>query len=179
MKKSKEIDYKDIQDKLWSNDDETNLSNEQYNNLLIEQYRIYVESADRTSFRRIVINLFFLVTNLFIVGIVALAVSNNININNPPSPTLIAIPFFAGIVFCYSWWKIVRFFRHHVQIKNTIVPSIERRLPSKAWLTEEYIAGQKGSFKPIRVLEIYMPFIFVGIYTAFFIFIQVSWLKVS
>ncbi len=53
------ISQKDIQDKLWSNEDENTLSNEQYNSLLIEQYRIYVELTDRTSYRRIVINLFF------------------------------------------------------------------------------------------------------------------------
>lgn len=60
------INHKDIQDKLWSNDDESNLSNEQYNQLLIEQYRIYVELTDRTSYRRIVINLFFWFSTLFL-----------------------------------------------------------------------------------------------------------------
>ncbi|AJI74890.1 intracellular proliferation membrane protein RipA [Francisella philomiragia] len=170
------INHKDIQDKLWSNDDESNLSNEQYNQLLIEQYRIYVELTDRTSYRRIVINLFFLVFNLVLVGIVALAISNNINVENPPSGILVTIPYFAGLVFCYAWWKIIRFFRHHIQIKNSIVPSLEKRLPSKVWLTEEHIAEQKGSFKPIRILEIYMPFIFMGIYSALFLFVELNWL---
>jgi hypothetical protein len=171
------ISQKDIQDKLWSNEDESNLSNEQYNALLIEQYRIYVELTDRTGYRRIVINLFFLVTNLMLVGVVALAISNNMNVENPPSGILVAIPFFAGLVFCWSWWKIIRFFRHHIQIKNSIVPSLERRLPSRVWLTEEYIAEAKGSFKPIRILEIYMPFVFMGIYSALFLFVELAWLN--
>lgn len=172
----KNISQKEIQEKLWSNTDEdTNLSNEQYNSLLIEQYRIYIELTDRTNIRRIVTNLFFLVFNLVIVGIVALAVSNNMSLHNPPSPVLVAIPYFAGLVFCYAWWKIIRFFRHHIQIKNSIVPSLERRLPSRVWLTEEYIAEAKGSFKPIRVLEIYMPFVFMALYTALFVFLELSW----
>ncbi|AJC48457.1 hypothetical protein IB642_03235 [Allofrancisella guangzhouensis] len=170
------ISQKDIQSKLWSNEDESNFSNEQYNALLIEQYRIYVELTDRTSYRRIVINLFFLVINLLLVGIVALAISNNINVDNPPSPVLVVIPYFASLVFCYAWWKIIRFFRHHIQIKSSIVPSLERRLPSRVWLTEEHIAEEKGSFKPIRVLEIYMPFIFMGIYSALFLFVELSWI---
>ena len=171
------INPKDIQDKLWSNEDENNLSNEQYNALLIEQYRIYVELADRTSYRRIVINLFFLVFNLVLVGIVALAVGNNAGVQKPFSALLIIVPYFAGVIFCYAWWKIVRFFRHHIQIKNSIVPSLERRLPSRVWLTEEHIAEEKGSFKPIRILEMYMPFVFMGIYTALFIFIEFSWIN--
>ena len=171
------ISDKDIQDKLWSNEDENNLSNEQYNALLIEQYRIYVELTDRTSYRRIIINLFFLVVNLVLVGIVALAISNNINVKNHPSAILVTIPYFAVLVFCYSWWKIIRFFRHHVQIKNRIVPSLERRLPSRVWLTEEHIAEARGSFKPIRFLEIYMPFVFMGIYSALFIFVELAWLN--
>lgn len=170
------ISPKDIQDTLWNKEDDSNLSNDQYNSLLIEQYRIYVELTDRTGYRRIVTNLFFLVINLLLVGIVALAISNNIDTERHPSAVLVAIPYFAGIMFCYSWWKIVRFFRHHLQIKNSILPSIERRLPSRLWLTEQHIAEQKGSFKPIRILEIYMPFIFMGIYSALFLFIELTWL---
>ena len=165
------IDPKEIQEKLW-NEDETNLSNEQYNSMLIEQYRMYVESTDRTNFRRIVINLFFLVMNLVIVGIVALAINNNLDKTDQPSLTMLGVPYFACLVSCYAWWKTIRFFRHHVQIKSAIVPSLEKRMPSRVWLTEEYIAEKKGSFRPIRMLEIYMPFIFAGIYTAFFIIVN-------
>jgi len=167
----KGIDTKEIQDRLW-NEEDNNLSNEQYNSMLIEQYRMYVESADRTNYRRIIINLFFLVVNLIIVGIVALAINNNLDKEaNQPSIIMLGIPYFAGVVFCYAWWKTVRYFRHHVQIKNMIVPSLERRLPSKVWLTEEYVAEKRGSFRPIRMLEIYMPFVFIGIYTAFFVLV--------
>ncbi len=172
------INQKKIQEMLWNTDDDNNLTNEQYNSLLIEQYRIYVDLTDKTSYRRITINLFFLVINLMLVGIVALAISNNINAANPPSAVLVAIPFFAGLVFCYAWWMILRFFRHHIQIKSSIVPSLERRLPSRVWLTEEHIAEEKGSFKPIRFIEIYMPFVFMGIYTALFLFIEISWISI-
>ncbi|GAB4222380.1 MAG: hypothetical protein Kow0076_3480 [Francisella sp.] len=172
----KDINSKYINDKLWSDEEENNLSNEQYNALLIEQYRIYVELTDRTSYRRIVINLFFLVFNLVLVGTVALAISNNINVDRPPSAILVSIPYFAGLVFCYAWWKIIRFFRHHLQIKNSIVPSLEKRLPSKVWLTEYHIAEERESFRPIRMLEIYMPFIFMGIYSALFLFVEIAWL---
>ncbi|MDE4955463.1 hypothetical protein NAI32_11815, partial [Francisella tularensis subsp. holarctica] len=77
----------------------SNFSFEQYNSLLFDLYCIYVELTDRTSYRLIVINLFFLVFNLVLVGVVALAISNNITVEYPPSSILVSIPYFAGLVF--------------------------------------------------------------------------------
>ncbi|MDE5009157.1 hypothetical protein NAI53_10275, partial [Francisella tularensis subsp. holarctica] len=79
----------DRQDTSWSNEDESTLSNEQYNSLRLQQYRLDVELTDRTSYRRIVINLLFLVFNLVLVGVGALAISNNMNVENPPSSILV------------------------------------------------------------------------------------------
>ena len=175
MKKLNKKEQKDVQEMLWNIEDETgnSLSNEQYSSLLIEQYRIYAETTDSAGFRRIMINLFFLVVSLFVVGFVALGMSKSST--NLPAVNFLTIAYIAGLAFCYSWWKIVRFFRHHYQIKSTILSSLEKRMPSKVWLTEEHIGETKGSFKPIKALEMYMPFIFMGIYTAVYLYIFIFW----
>lgn len=146
------INHKDIQDKLWSNEDESNLSNEQYNQLLIEQYRIYVELTDRTSYRRIVINLFFLVSTLFLQVqlLQQLVIISMLKIHHLVFLLLYLISQDQYSVMHGGNYQI--FQTSHTN-KNSIVPSLEKRLPSKVWLTEEHIAEQKDLSSRLEFLR--------------------------
>lgn len=159
-------------DKLW-NEGQDNFSNEQYYSLLIEQYKIYVEMADRASFRRVSINLFFLVTNILIVGIMALGISRS---SAELSLGLLVLPLLGLLAICYSWWRVVRFYRHTVNIKEQVIGALEKRLPSSPIFSAERVtAEQKGSFTPLKRLETYMPFIFMLLYIGIYIYLLASW----
>src|SRR3990167_9341950 len=95
-------------DTLWNEDQDT-YTNDQYYSLLIEQYKVYVEMADRARFRRISINLLFLITNIIIVGIMALGISRS---STELSIGLLVLPLLGLLAICYSWWRVVRFYRH-------------------------------------------------------------------
>ncbi len=155
-------------DHLW-NDDHDQLTNEQYHKMVIEQYKVYVEMADRASFRRISINLFFLVTNIFIIGVLAIGLSRN---QHQLSATMLFIPYLGVLAICYAWWRVVRFYRHTVQIKDQVIGAIEKRLPSSPlWQAERTAAEEKGSFTPLKRLETNMPFVFMALYTGIYIYL--------
>lgn len=157
---------------LW-NEEQDNFSNEQYYALLIEQYKIYVEMADRASFRRVSINLFFLITNITIVGIMALGISRS---STELSLSLLVLPLLGLLAISYCWWRVVRFYRHTVNIKDQVIGALEKRLPSSPiFSAERVIAEQKGSFTPLKRIETYMPFIFMLLYLGIYVYLLISW----
>ena len=159
-------------EKLW-NEDQDNFSNEQYYSLLIEQYKIYVEMADRASIRRMSINLFFLVTNIAIVGVMALGISRS---SAELSLGLLVLPLLGLLAICYCWWRVVRFYRHTVNIKEQVIGALEKRLPSSPIFSAERLtAEQKGSFTPLKRIETYMPFIFMLLYAGIYIYLLIAW----
>ncbi|WP_119343192.1 RipA family octameric membrane protein [Facilibium subflavum] len=159
-------------DNLW-NEEQENFSNDQYYSLLIEQYKIYVEMADRASFRRISINLFFLITNIAIVGIMALGISRS---SAELSLGLLVLPLLGLLAISYCWWRVVRFYRHTVNIKEQVIGALEKRLPSSPIFSAERVTAEKrGSFTPLKRIETYMPFIFMLLYLGIYIYLLVSW----
>lgn len=159
-------------DNLW-NEEQDHFSNEQYYSLLIEQYKIYVEMADRASFRRVSINLFFLITNIAIVGVMALGISRS---STELSLALLVLPLLGLLAICYCWWRVVRFYRHTVNIKEQVIGALEKRLPSSPIFSAERLTAlKKGSFKPLKRIETYMPFVFFMLYIGIYIYLIIVW----
>ena len=160
-------------DDLW-NEDTDMMSNDRYYTLLIEQYRIYVDLSDRASARRIFINLFFLVANIMIVGMMVIGITNSGG--QDKSLILLSIPFFGLLALCYSWWRVVRFYRHTLHIKDKVIGALEQRLPSSPiFSAESAVAEKSGSFKPIKHMETNMPFVFMLLYTFIYMYLWIIW----
>ncbi len=164
--------YDDLEISEFWNEDEDHYSNEQYSMLLMEQYKLYVEMADRASFRRTLVNLFFLLVNILIVSLMALGLSRT---TSELSMVLMLMPFLGLIAICYSWGRLVRYFRHTVTIKEKVIGELEKRLPSSPlWKAEQDAIERKGIQNPLRRMEIYMPYIFAAIYCAIYTYLVIS-----
>jgi len=153
---------------LWNEEDDS-FSNEQFSQLVMEQYKIYVEMADRAGFRRILVNLFFMIFNIMVVSILALGISRS---SSEVSMFLMLLPLSGMIAICYSWWRVVRYYRHVVTIKEKVIGELERRLPcSPIWQAERAIASSNGALSPLKRMEGWLPFIFIGLYVAIYIYL--------
>jgi hypothetical protein len=162
----------DVEISEFWNEDEDHFSNDQYNTLLMEQYKLYVEMADRASFRRTLINLFFLIVNILIISLVALGLSRT---TSELSMVLMLMPFLGLIAICYCWWRLVRYFRHMVTIKDKVIGELEKRLPSSPiWKAEQDAIQRKGAQNPLKRMEVYMPYTFAILYIAIYIYLLVS-----
>ena len=87
---------------------------------IFEQYKLYVEMADRISARRMLANSFFLGIHTALITAFTVLLKEKIL-----SATLIGLsPFFAVIVLCYVWWRIVHSYRQLNSGKFKVIHSI-------------------------------------------------------
>ncbi len=88
---------------------------DQYHSHLIEQYKLYVQMADKISERRQSTNSFFLTVNTALIAFLGIVAEPNVGSNpsvtaNPPLPWALVISA-AGVILCYSWYRLVRSYK--------------------------------------------------------------------
>lgn len=106
---------------------------------MLEQYRLYVEMADRVSARRGLANSFFLTLN---TGIFTLIVAFGITPADGKTWWL-AIPLVAILSQCFAWFYLVRSYRLLNSAKYQVVGALEERLPaSPFWRAEWWALGE-------------------------------------
>jgi hypothetical protein len=136
----------------------------EYQMAVLEQYKLYVEMADRTSQRRGQANTFFLTLNATLVTVLSSFLSTR-----PIGPAWLVFPLVALLVECGTWFFLVRSYRMLNSKKFRIINSIEDRLPVMPWKTEWLtLAGGNGPWRYWRLtlLEQWSPIIFAIIYVS-------------
>ena len=135
---------------------------------VLEQYRLYVEMADRISARRGLANSFFLTLNTGIVTVVATFGEA------APEGTRswLAIPLVAVLGQCAAWFYLVRSYRLLNSAKYRVVGALEERLPaSPFWRAEWWALGEgadRSRYWPLAHVEKWVPVLFALSYVAAF-----------
>ncbi len=153
---------------LWNDEDTERFSNDMYNRLLIEQYKVYNELNDRTQIRRIVTNIFFLVFHGAVIGILGLSLSRQPFV---PNIVLLLFPLLALLILCYAWSRLVQHFRRLCRVKEQILKEMEQRLPSTTFTAEHEAMMNPKPYNPLRKLELYLPFVFGLLYIFSFCYV--------
>lgn len=165
-----------IVDGLWTEDvsSKTYGSAEQYYEHIFEQYKIFVEMADRISSRRNLANTFFLTLNTLLIGATGFIYEKG------PSITIgwFIFPLIAVLLLCYVWWLLIKSYRQLNAAKFKVIGEYERRLPSSPYWSAEWTALGKGQdpnlYKELTGVENFVPLIFAFIYILGFIIIILS-----
>ncbi len=165
-------------DNLWNEfppDHEYSKNTQLLQNHILEQYKIYVEMADRVSARRNLANVFFLSLHTTILGAVGFAFQK-IELIEPA--WLIWLPLGGVIVMCYVWWFLLQSYRQLNTAKYQVVGDLEKRLPaSPYWVAEWKKLGEGNDpslYVPLTNLEKFIPLVFgflyslLGVYITFF-----------
>lgn len=146
---------------------------EEYQNHLLEQYKLYVQMADKISDRRQLANSFFLTVNTALIAFLGLvarpAVGSDPNVTANPPLLWILVVSAAGVVLCYSWYRLVRSYKGLNSGKFKVIHAIEAKLPSSPYDAEWEAVGRGENPKlylPITHVEIYIPWVFAALYTA-------------
>jgi hypothetical protein len=136
---------------------------------ILEQYKIYVEMADRISARRSVTNTFFLSLNTAIFAMIAVFWKDR----PTASPWLLAVPLLALVMQCGAWFFLVRSYRQLNAAKYVVVGVLEERLPASPYWRAEWAALGEGRDKarywPVTHLEQWIPAFFAAGYVASFV----------
>ncbi len=131
---------------------------------LLEQYRLYVEMADKMSERRQSANSFFLSVNTVIVGLVSYFTLND------ACRRLVALlsPInIAGLVICYTWYRLMRSYRDLNTAKFKVIHELEQELPASPYDCEWEKVGRgtnRSLYLPITRVEMSVPWVFFGLH---------------
>lgn len=146
--------------------------NKIYKEHLLEQYKVYVEMADRISARRNLANVFFL--SLHTIIFTALGFSlEKIELINPK--WLLLFPIFGILVFCWVWWRLVNSYRCLNTAKYKVIGELEKELPKSPYWSMEWkeLGEGKDSSKyvPLTSTENWVPFVFGFLYVCLAVYI--------
>lgn len=130
----------------------------------LEQYKLYVEMADRISERRDKANAFFLTLNSLAIGAIGFLWDKHL----PLDPKwIILFPFFISLGFCWFWYRLVTSYRQLNTVKFDLIGDVEDQLPIRLWKTEWKILD-KGEdpqkYKPLSHIEQNLPIAFAILY---------------
>jgi len=128
---------------------------------LFEQYKLYVESAERISERRISANNFLLTVNASLITLYGLMVVSH----TVGRWGLFLIPC-VGLLVCFSWHNILISYRNLNTIKFQVIHELEQAMPAALYCYEwqKAEAGKGTIYKPLSHLECWIPRIFMGFY---------------
>jgi hypothetical protein len=144
-------------------------ANEKRQAAILDQYKLYVEMADRISARRALANTFFLTLN---TGIFALF---GVFWKDRPegSVWLLALPAIVLVGQTLAWFWLLRSYRQLNTGKYVVIGALEELLPvSPYWRSEWVVLGQgkdKARYWPLTHLEQWVPLLFTGAYVAGFV----------
>ena len=138
---------------------------------LLEQYKLYVEMADRISQRRGAANTFFLTFNTAVVGALAGF------FKDVPAEVSVTV-FIAAAVLSIAWGVLLRSYRNLNTAKFEVIGVLEERLPANPYYKAEWKALGEGKdlrrYIPLSAIETVVPAVFFLIYVYLFI---VAWFQ--
>ena len=153
---------------LWNMPEKDNVyfqNKELFQTHVLEQYKIYVEMADRVSARRNLANVFFLTLHTTIIGAIGFTF-DRIELIYPK--ILVSFPIIAILTLCYVWWRLINSYRQLNTAKYQVVGELEKKLPASPYWSAEWKALGEGKdpkkYAPITHVEYYVPIIFGALY---------------
>jgi hypothetical protein len=145
------------------------LDQDRYIHLILEQYKLYVEMADRISARRALANSFFITVNLAVVGLLGHAIEKGIDANHVWLLALITVTLVGQ---CSVWLSLLRSYRILNKAKYSIVGVLEEKLPALVYSRAEWLFSVRdnkyGRYFGLSRVEQVMPLLFSCTYIAMF-----------
>ncbi|KOX38990.1 hypothetical protein ADL07_01895 [Streptomyces sp. NRRL F-4707] len=138
---------------------------EKYQAAILEQYKIYVEMADRVSARRSLTNTFFLTVNTaFLAGASTLARNA---VKHAPAWALL-ISALVAVIECVVWLLLINSYKQLNGAKYKVIGEMEKRLPALLYGDAEWKElgeGQSRSrYFPLTHVEQVVPIVFAALY---------------
>jgi len=145
-----------------------------YSSALLEQYKMYVEMADRVSARRGLANTFFLTFNSAVFTLIGALWTARPH----AASGLLIVPVLVLMTECLAWFWLIRSYRQLNAAKYAVVGALEERLPASPYWRAEWKALGEGKdpsrYLPLTHLEEWIPILFAVAYLSGFVAILAS-----
>ena len=137
---------------------------ENYKEHLFEQYKLYVESVEKTSDRRQQANNYFITINTALISFIGLSFQFKIFENLAWIKSILAL---VGIIICVVFWYLIRSYKQLNTGKFAVIHKIEKNLPFALYKYEWEILGEgkdNKKYYPFSHVEHFIPWVFGIIY---------------
>ena len=135
--------------------------------ILLEQYKLYVEMADRISQRRQSANNYFIGVNVLLLSFFSY-------LNHIKSSIGVFIIFsVAGILICFMWYRLIKSYKGMNDGKFKVIHDMEKMLDYQPYTIEWEKLGRgedKKLYHPFTKIELDIPRIFSALYVILFCF---------
>ncbi len=138
--------------------------------LLLEQYKLYVQSAENVTMKLASASRFYLTV---LAGLLALFSLPKDVVAAQFQEVLYAGIGLLGVVLCVVWFLNLHSYRQLNRGKYKIIHEIEQRLPAAPFRREWDVLGHgkdKTRYRPISELEQAIPVAFLLVYLALFVY---------
>ena len=135
-----------------------------YSSHLFEQYKLFIDSVEKTSDRRQQANNYFIAINTALISIIGLSFQVKVFDNVTWLKSLIAL---LGIIICVIFWFLIRSYKQLNTGKFEVINEIEKQLPLALYKYEWEVLGEgrdKNKYYPFSHIELWIPWIFGAIY---------------
>jgi hypothetical protein len=162
----------ELHERLWIGEAKSKLYEgdaKAYQAAVLEQYKLYVEMADRISQRRGLTNTFFLTLNTAIFTVVGVFWKDR-----PDTQVWwLVFPLLVVLSQCFAWFYLVRSYRLLNTAKYKVIGALEEQLPASPYWRAEWLALGEGNdrslYWPLTHIEKWIPVLFAILYLAGFI----------
>ena len=140
----------------------------------LDQYKLYVEMADRISQRRQTANTFFLTVNTALVAFLGVSFPDEADWFGLGWYSVVGI---AGVLLAMMWYRLIRSYRDLNSAKFQIIHKMEDRLPLKPYKAEWQAVGcgeQSRLYVPFTHIETRIPWAFMFLYVALIVAVLVN-----
>lgn len=133
---------------------------ERYSDHLLDQYKLFVESAEKTSERRMDVHKYFATLNAALLSVLGLTMQFGNYQSRMSARLVIAL---AGIFASIVWWMLVKSYKKLNTAKFGVIHQIEEKLPLSLFTTEwKALMDGKcgGKHRPFSDKETWLPIAF-------------------
>ena len=131
-----------------------------FNTDLLEQYKLYVQSAENVSARRVASSRYLLTLNVALVALYGFQSSNL-----GPGWWTMLVPIL-GISVSALWHRIIKSYKDLNAVKFRIIHELERRLPTTLYTYEWQLAeeGRGKFYRSVTDIERWIPLAFLALH---------------
>ena len=141
-----------------------------FNTDLLEQYKLYVQSTENVSARRVASSRYLLTLNVALVGLYGFQFSNF-----GLDWWAILVPVL-GIVVSILWHQIIKSHKDLNSVKFDIIHELEQHFPAALYLREWQLAneGRGKRYRSVTRIEQWLPFAFTLLHLVLLIFVAAN-----
>jgi hypothetical protein len=131
---------------------------EEYFKLLLEQYKLYVDTTNKVSDRRGTAHTLLLTVNTSLVTVYGLVIGKDTTLAAAHGPWMWLVPL-AGLLVAITWFMLIRAYRALNAGKFKVIHELELRLPGRLFDLEwEFLErGEGWKYTPLSHMEQYIP----------------------